>query len=470
MPRRLLAAVLWLALAVPAAADDRVVTRVAFGSCADQDKPCPIWDAVAAARPDVLVLLGDTVYADLDKSKKVTAELIRSKYDTLDRVEPFKKLKAAVPLLATWDDHDYGKNDADATWPLKDESQRVFLDFLGVPADSPRRTRKGVYHAEVFGPPGKRVQVIVLDGRYHRSPIQKDKFDPKARVTPYIPNTDPAATFLGEEQWKWLEEQLKQPAELRLLGSGIQVLAEDHPHERWALIPHERERLFKLLKDTQANGVVILSGDRHLAELSVATGLIGYPLYDVTASGLNQATLSWRPPEKNRHRVAAVPYENHFGLVTVDWASPASPRVSLQIRDEDGEILVRHNLRLGMLKPNPQAAAGGTSALPLPEGALTPAEAAKKVGEEVTVQFDVQSARRTTGDSARLFLNSKANFRDEDNFTVMLTGKALEGIYKDATGDTFKGKTVRAKGKVQLYQNRPEVIIEDEKQLEVVGK
>jgi alkaline phosphatase D len=467
MPRFLLAAV-WVVLALPASAADKPVTRIAFGSCADQDKPCPIWQAVRDAKPDVLVLLGDTIYADLDKSVKVTPALIKAKYDALAAVEPFRKLRAATPVLATWDDHDYGKNDGDATWPLKDEAQTILLDFLGVPADSPRRSRKGVYHAEVFGPPGRRVQVIVLDGRYHRSPIEKAKFDPKVRTAPYVPNPDPAATFLGAEQWTWLEEQLKQPAELRLIGSGVQVLADEHPFEKWANIPHERERLFKLLKDTRANGVVILSGDRHHAELSVATGLIDYPLYDVTASGFNQATLSWRPPEKNRHRVAAVPYGNHFGLVTVDWSSPTSPRVSLQLRDEEGEVLVRHNIRLGMLTANPRAA-GGTNTLPVPAGVLTPAEAAKKVGEQVAVQFEVKSARRTA-DKARLFLNSKANYRDEDNFVVMLTGKALEGGYKDADAEAFTGKTVKVTGTVALYQGRPEIIVREEKQIEVVEK
>lgn len=470
MPRFLLAAVALVTAGLhpPLPADDKPVARIAFGSCADQDKPCPIWQSILDAKPDVLVLLGDTIYADLDKSKKVTPELIRSKYDTLDRIGAFRKLKATVPIVPVWDDHDYGKNDGDATFPLRDESQKVFLDFFGVPADSPRRVRKGVYHAETFGPPGKRVQVIVLDGRYHRTPIEKGKFDPMTRTTPYIPTTDPAATILGEEQWKWLADQLKQPAELRLLGSGIQMLCDEHPFEKWANYPRERERLFQLIRDTKANGVVVLSGDRHLAELSVSTSAVGYPLYDLTSSGFNQATLAWRAPERNKYRVAAVPYGNNFGFVTVDWSS-TSPRLTLEIRDEGGEVLVRHPIRLGLLTPNPQAAGGGENVVPVPAGVLTPAEAAKKVGDEVTVQFVVKSARRTA-DKSRLFLNSKANYRDEDNFTVMLTGKALEGAYKDAEGEALTGKTVRVKGTVQLYQNRPEIAVEDEKQVEVVGK
>jgi alkaline phosphatase D len=76
-----------------------------------------------------------------------------------------------VPVLAVWDDHDYGANDAGAEYPMKAESQRMFLDFFGVAGDSPRRRRPGIYDARVFGPPGRRVQVILLDLRYFRSPF-----------------------------------------------------------------------------------------------------------------------------------------------------------------------------------------------------------------------------------------------------------------------------------------------------------
>jgi len=454
---------------------EKPLSHIAFGSCADQDKPCPIWAAIGKTKPELLVLLGDTIYADLDKSKKVTADLIRSKYDKLDALPAFAALKKSVPIIATWDDHDYGKNDAGAEWHLKDEAQKVFLDFYGVPADSPRRTQKGIYYAQVYGPVGKRVQVIMLDGRYFRSEVQRGKFDPRTRITPSIPNNDPTATFLGEEQWKWFEEQLKVPADLRLIGSGIQLLCDDHPFEKWALIPKERERFFQLLRSTKANGVVVLSGDRHLAELSVSNDAISYPLYDITSSGFNQGNKAWRAPEKNKYRVATMPFGNNFGMIHIDWASETSPRVTLELRDEDGEIVVRHPIRLAMLTPNEKAVGKPKAtttepakAVELPAGVITPAEAFKKEkGEEVTVQFEVKGGRMTA-DKKRLFLNSDADFKSEANFTVVVNAKARSDKYKEATGDTFKGKTVRVKGKLSEYQKRLQLEIDDEKQLEVI--
>jgi alkaline phosphatase D len=96
--------------------------------------------------------------------------------------------------------------------------------------------------------------------------------------------------------------------------------------------PHERERLYKLIRETGAEGLIILSGDRHLAELSTMDAGLGYPLYDLTSSGLNQAFTSWRPLETNRHRVATMNRGDNFGLLTIYWGQP-NPQISLQIAE-----------------------------------------------------------------------------------------------------------------------------------------
>src|ERR671935_24702 len=72
--------------------------------------------------------------------------------------------------------------------------------------------------ASLLGPEGKPLQVILLDTRYFRSPVKRS-----GRTV--VPNTDPGATILGPAQWEWLERQLREPADLRLIGSSIQVVA-----------------------------------------------------------------------------------------------------------------------------------------------------------------------------------------------------------------------------------------------------
>jgi alkaline phosphatase D len=332
---------------VPAAAPAPPLRRIAFGSCASQARPQPIWDAVAATRPELLLMLGDNIYADTEDM-----DVMRAKYARLAAMPGFKALRASVPILATWDDHDLGVDDGGSDYPKKVESQKVFLDFFGDPEDSPRRRRPGVYDTRVFGPEGKRVQVIMLDTRYFRSSPLKKKTPVTKGEGPYEPNPDPTTTMLGEDQWRWLEGQLRTPAEVRLIASSIQVVAEDHGWEKWMNLPHERERLYRLIRETGAEGVVFLSGDRHLAELSMMDGGAGYPFYDVTSSGLNQAAKSWRPQEVNRHRVATMNWGDNFGLITIDWDRP-DPRISLQIRDVNGDVFLAQQIDLGTLRRRP---------------------------------------------------------------------------------------------------------------------
>lgn len=467
-----------LLVATPLAAQDAVVSKIVFGSCADQNKPCPLWERMSEARPDLTLLLGDNVYADLEGGKVVpsNAGKIARCYELLAATPGYQKLKAAAPMLAIWDDHDYGKNDAGQEWMTKQDAQKLFLDFFGIPPTDPRRQREGVYHSQMFGPPGKRLQVIMLDTRFHRSEL---KFGPAQRFPgydniirkPYVADPDPDKTMLGDVQWKWLEEQLRQPADLRLLVSGIQVVSEDHPFEKWANLPAERNRLYKLIRDTGAMGVVVLSGDRHLGELSLEPNGVGYPLYDLTASGLNQATKTWRRTEPNSRRVAAMPYGDHYGVVTVNWTA-AEPTVTLELRDETDAPTLRHTIPMSVLKQRAAVAkadvekpADTTPPAALPAGVISAKDAIGKVGETVTVQFTVKAGRAL---ATRILLNSESDFRRKSNFTVVLNKAGQTGKWADANYETFAGKTIRATGSVTRYKDAPQIQIDDASKLEVV--
>ncbi len=458
--------VLCLLLALPAAAADadKPLTRIAFGSCAHQEKPLPIWKSIVASKPELYLALGDNIYADTDDMK-----VMKAKYDKAASHPDYQQLKKSCTVLGIWDDHDYGKNDAGVEYPKKEESQQLFLDFFDVPKDSPLRKQKGVYHSRIFGPAGKRVQVIMLDGRYFRSPLKRGKREPGTNYTPYIANTDPDATLLGAEQWKWLEEQLKQPAEIRLLVSGIQIVAEDHGFEKWMNFPLEREKLYKLLQDTKAAGVICLSGDRHLAELSMMEKAVDYPLYDLTSSGLNQASKEWRPLEKNRHRAATMGHGDNFGFITIDWSAP-SPKIGLQIRDVDGDIVIQQKLLLSDLQPRAHVAkkSADNPDVKVGEGAITPTQALKKVGAKVIVEMKVQA----TGGSPqkRLYLNSRKSFRDEENLAIVLQPKFFTGKWEKASGATFLNKLIRVSGTVSTFKDAAQILVDDPNQIEILNQ
>jgi alkaline phosphatase D len=454
--RSALFAVLVFSVYAMAADEKKPLSRIGFGSCMHQDKPQPIWGPLVATKPELFLFLGDNIYADTED----IAEM-RKMYAQLGAQEGFKKLKKQCPLLATWDDHDLGRNDVGAEYPKKKESQEAFLDFFEVPKGSPRRKREGVYHAEVFGPVGKRVQVVLLDTRYHRSALKVDKSLPRF-LGQYVPNDDPKATVLGEAQWKWLEEQLKVPAEVRLIGSSIQFVANEHHFEKWGNFPRERERFLELVRKTKANGVVILSGDRHLAELSVLETGVGYPLYDLTSSGLNQANKRYRKLEPNRNRVAIQDIGNNFGMVRIDW-SKEGPLIGLEIYDEEGDVTIRLKLPLSRLQARGKVTGGG-------ETKGLAAEAMKQVGKEWTVTFTVGSVGNTRS-KTMYYLNSEKDFRSEKNFPVVLDMKALEKDLKDA-GITdpkkhFGEKKITVTGQVTLYREKPQIMVKSLKQIKV---
>lgn len=325
----------------PHPALDRTLTRIAFGSCAKQSKDQPIWDAVLAARPDLFIFLGDNIYGD---SRDLA--VFRAKYAELAAKPGFKKLKASVPLLATWDDHDFGEDDAGGDYPMKVGTRAMFCDFWGEPADSPRRFRDGIYAAYLFGPPGRRVQVILPDLRFNRTPIRKLDLGGKAYKAwaeelakaggpvpgPYERNPALDATMLGEPQWRWLEAQLKQPADVRILGSSLQVLADFAGWEGWVNYARDQARLFDAIRDTKANGLICISGDTHYGEVSMLDVNTPYPIWDITSSGLTEV---WPVLPPNALRIGDAWRERNFGLIEIDWSSTI-PKLKVEIRDEAG--------------------------------------------------------------------------------------------------------------------------------------
>jgi alkaline phosphatase D len=445
-------ALLTLCLCVlPSFADEKKpLSRIGFGSCLRQDKPQPIWTPLLATKPELFIFLGDNIYAD---TRDIA--VMREKYKEQAEKEGFKTLKGMCPLLATWDDHDFGEDDAGASYPLKKQAQEAFLDFFDVPKDSPRRKQEGIYEAKVYGPEGKRVQVIMLDMRYFRSDLKAG-----SRRGTYLPLTDdPKATLLGETQWKWLEEQLKVPAEVRLIGSSVQFVPDDHPFEKWGNIPHERDRFLKLLASTKANGVIILSGDRHLAELSMLDTSVGYPLYDLTSSGMNQGNKRFRKIEPNRHRLAIQDVGDNFGMVRIDW-NREDPLISLEIYDVEGDVTIRQKVPLSRLQTRGNVIVGESRDLA--------AEAKKHLDKEWSVEFTVANvgANKT---KSMYYLNSSSDFRDDKNFPVVLNVKTLgENLKK--LGDPQKyylGKKIKVTGTVTLLNDRPQILLKSLDQLQI---
>lgn len=339
--------------------ESKTVTRIAFGSCNDEDEDQSIWSEIRETRPDLFLYIGDNVYGDLgpDEPGFSDPELpkLRQSYNVLKDSEPFAELRAETPLLTVWDDHDYGLNDGGANFIHRAEAERIFEAVWDIPVSDERAQREGVYGSWIIGNDiGRSVQIILLDTRFFRSDFRPSDEQGAPGKERYVPDPGTAKTMLGEAQWRWLNDQLLKPAGLRLIVSSIQVVADGHGWEAWRMLPAERQRLYNMINAAGAENVVLLSGDRHAGAIYRKDLELAYPLYEITSSSLNRPASIWREEsgetyvEPGPNRLGGMIYDANFGIIDIDWDAE---RLTLQLRGADGETLQEEIVSLSDLRP-----------------------------------------------------------------------------------------------------------------------
>ncbi|WP_281557521.1 alkaline phosphatase D family protein [Thalassomonas sp. RHCl1] len=291
---------------------------ISAGSCfkVKGDMPAAM-SRVIAQQPDLFLWLGDNIYADT-----TDMALMAQKYDDKKQNADYKRfLEADIPVMATWDDHDFGANNDGKHYPKRAQSQQAFLRHYDVPADDPRfNGQQGIYSAKIAGPVNETTHVIMLDARYFRSPT----------FSSYGQCEGENSTILGQQQWSWLQAELNKKSEIKIIASGIQVLPplnrernkssycaygdgkqfdqaisnlqeqdmSGTNYESWAEMPQQREKLLRMaqksMNDGNAKAIIFVSGDQHWGELlqknmPASTEHGGeVALYEVTASGFGQ--------------------------------------------------------------------------------------------------------------------------------------------------------------------------------------
>jgi alkaline phosphatase D len=290
-------------------------TIIAFGSCDHQDNNEKLWGEIISNAPDVFIWGGDIMYGDSPDTA-----ILRSKYQKQLDNEGYKNLISIVKVTGTYDDHDYGINDGGKYFVQKNESRNLLFDFLGLEKKHEARQRDGAYHSFFFGSADKNIKILNLDTRYFRDTIIR-MYDtlPNGSIQSYY-QKNIEGDILGEAQWIWLANELaKSEADLNIINSSIQVISSEHRFEKWANFPVAQKRLFNLIDSIKPKATIILSGDRHIAELSkIDLPNLPYPLYDLTSSGL---THTWKNPwkEENSNRVGNLVIAKNFGIIEVDW-------------------------------------------------------------------------------------------------------------------------------------------------------
>ncbi|MEZ6186307.1 MAG: alkaline phosphatase D family protein [Planctomycetota bacterium] len=293
--------------------------KLAFGSCLHLGRypDQPIFEAIARAQPDVFVSLGDYVYyqgGDVRSQEGLYARM-REQRESKD----FAAFGKRVPCLAVWDDHDYGPNNADRTFPLRRQSREVWQSYWANPSYG--EDGEGVYGVVQLGP----LDLFLLDDRSFRSP----------NLSP----PGPEHRILGARQVAWLEGALtRSRARLKLIAVGGQFLSRwPLPVETWEVAQEERAQILELIRDKEVKGVVFLSGDVHMAEvLKARADVVGYPLYEVTSSPLANHNNPGLESMPHAGRQFVHNSGNNYGWVEVDLEQNT---LLLEIRDEQGQTL-----------------------------------------------------------------------------------------------------------------------------------
>ncbi len=332
--------------------------KIAFGSCADQNKPQPIWKQILNEKPDLMIMMGDNIYSSQEQTRNQIEQ-----YKKWTQISDYKQARETIPFMAIWDDHDYGVDNGGVENPRKQEVRKSFWFHWPYIKDSTLLDQPGIFHSKVLGGTkegkGRRartsqsVHVIMLDNRWNRSPLKlatqeavvASPYDGAPNTPPparkkFEPTDDPQATILGSEQWDWLEDQLKEPADLKILVSSFQVIANDHGFEKWGNFPKEKKKLYDLIAKTKPKNFLILSGDRHLASIA-KTEIKGWgTLYDITSSSLNK---SKNLEEKDSTYLTDAYGKENFGLMTIDWSKKS---VLIEIKDLEDKTIQHLDFKL----------------------------------------------------------------------------------------------------------------------------
>lgn len=290
---------------------ERPLQNLAFGSCNQSTRDQRYWRTIQGDSPELWLWLGDNIYAD-----GLSMQERRTLYRALKENGDYRRFREATPVLGTWDDHDYASDNQGGAFAEKWQSKEAFREFFDLSTEMLPIERAGVYQSYSFGPKGQKTQVILLDLRFHmqRAGLSKQ--------------------LLGEEQWAWFEKEvLESDADLLIIASSLNVSSPvtGFGLEGWRDFGGEKSRLYELI-DAARKPSIILSGDRHFAEISRTRLSNGLPVYEVMSSGLTHAAALKLP---HPGRLGEMVGLKNYGQILIDW-SDVGPRLSLRIKSTEG--------------------------------------------------------------------------------------------------------------------------------------
>lgn len=250
-----------------------------------------MWDAVSECRPDLVFLIGDTCYADNGLSSQDEAGYWRRYAETRSLLSHFRQ-KRLIPTLATWDDHDFGGNNYDSSFGLKETLRDLFDVFWG--HETVEGLSQGPGVSQVWTVFGQRF--FLTDCRFFRSPKSHGG----------------RPVHWGQSQEEFLLSHLsasKKPAWIlngsQIFGGYLKKDAFEYGQEQ------NLKDLCREFSKLEAP-VAFASGDVHFSELmNIEPEIFGYPTFEITSSSIHSTTFPGQHLKaKNKRRIRATSANN----------------------------------------------------------------------------------------------------------------------------------------------------------------
>ena len=300
---------------------------VAAGSCVyvndpPYDRPgkaygqgTEIFNSIMEDRPDVMLWLGDNAYlrpADISSRSGYAHRYSHTRMDP-----NIQKFLPTCAHYAITDDHDYGPNNANGAYPNKEWPLSIFRLFWPTAAQQAHSASDLSSYFQ-----WNDIDFFLLDNRSWRE------------------EPGDSADMLGRSQIDWLIQNLKASrAPFKMVAVGGQILNSYKGFENMARYPAERTYLLNRLRSEEIQGVVFLSGDRHMTELSALKLSDKTTVYDLTLSPLSSRPNDISADEPNEHRVKGTYVDvNNYGLL--HFSGPLKERaLRIEVKDTKGELI-----------------------------------------------------------------------------------------------------------------------------------
>lgn len=307
---------------------------VAMGSClyindSQFDRPgtpygkgTEILSHIPKQNPDIMLWLGDNLY--YREPDFYSKERMDYRFKDARNTPEMQSLLANAINLATWDDHDYGPNNSDRSYRMRQQALDIFKRYWTNPSYGTRET-DGVFTKYKYSD----VEFFLMDDRFHRAPNRLKKED---------------KDFFGEAQLQWLMDSLiGSNATFKVIVVGNQVTNKMNNHESLVAYGEEYEELMDFLDAHDIPGVLFISGDRHFTELLKTDREDSYPIYEFTSSPLSSGTYGNLDESKefeNPQRVdgTLVYKDQNFGMLHVKGGQD-NRQLILETYGSDGKKL-----------------------------------------------------------------------------------------------------------------------------------